>query len=544
MKIEGIIFDPIARKRFKGALIIKKGKIAEVSETTQPVPERLILPGFVDAHIHIESSMLVPSEFARLAVSHGTVATVSDPHEIANVCGVEGIDFMIDNGNQVPLKFFFGAPSCVPATPFETAGAEIDVETTGELLDRKEILYLSEMMNWPGVLNKDPMVMAKIQKAKERKKPVDGHAPGLEGEDAANYVAAGISTDHESFTIKSAKDKIRSGMKIAIREGSAAKNFDILIPLLEEFPDKIMFCTDDLHPDDLVAGHINRLASRALKSGYDFFDVLSSCNVRTIKHYGLPVGMLQKGDPADFIIVNELENLNVAETWIDGKCVYKNGKVLFDRTHSGAVNHFTSYSCSAEDFAIKTETDKTTLPIPVIIARDGALITDKEIHPLKVDNGVILPNTESDILKICLVNRYEKAPPAMAFIKNFGIKNGAIASSVAHDSHNIIAVGSSDEKISQVINAIMDARGGIAAIHGDNLELLPLPVGGIMSNLTGEETARSYQKLTNIAKKMGSKLSAPFMTISFMALLVIPSLKLSDKGLFDGNTFEFVPYPV
>ena len=540
-ELTGTILDPVNRRSFPGKLTFHNGIILSVHEIPEgDASKRIIAPGFVDSHIHIESSMLVPSEFARLAVRHGTVATVSDPHEIANVCGLEGVNYMIENGREVPLKFYFGAPSCVPATPFETAGAELTPDDVDKLLGRDDILYLAEMMNWPGVLSNDPEVVAKIKSANKRGKPVDGHAPGVKGKDAETYANAGISTDHECFTIEEARDKLAAGMKIAIREGSAAKNYEALHPLLSESPKKIMFCSDDKHPDDLVLGHINQLAARSLAHGYDMFDVLRACSVHAVEHYGLKVGLLREGDPADFVILDDLDSMSVSETWINGKCVYRNNEVLFDTVEASIINNFTSYHCDTIDIIKTTSSSQPEISFPVIVARDGELITEKSMETLKVVNGELLPDPENDILKVVVINRYEQTEPAIGFIKNFGIKNGAIASSVAHDSHNIIAVGSSDEHITTVINKIMDANGGIATSDSSGSDLLPLPVGGIMTNRDGEETGAVYKRLTQKALDMGSKLNSPFMTISFMALLVIPKLKMSDKGLFDGETFEFV----
>ncbi|MEX2346194.1 MAG: adenine deaminase [Balneolaceae bacterium] len=533
--VKGVIHDPLTRRKFKGEIIIREGKIDLVQELDQ-VPDQNIFPGLIDAHIHIESSMLVPSEFARLAVRHGTVATVSDPHEIANVCGREGVEYMIENGNKVPLKFYFGAPSCVPATPFETSGAVLDADDVAGLLDRKEILYLAEMMNWPGVLNDDPEVLAKIAAAKTRGKPVDGHAPGLKGDKAAKYISAGISTDHECFTKAEALDKLNHGMKIAIREGSAAKNYEALIDLLGEYPDKIMFCSDDKHPDDLVRGHINTLVKRSLARGFDLFDILHACSVLPVRHYNLDVGLLQKGDPADFIVVNSPQNMNILQTWIDGKKVFSDGEVLFPEVESRRINNFTAGMVSPDDF--KLISDKTEQS--VIVAQDGELITGKELHILQSQNGEILADPEKDILKLAVVNRYKNQKPAVGFIKNFGLKNGAIASSVAHDCHNIIVVGTSDEYLSEAVNLLMENEGGICAVHGRQKEILPLPIGGIMSDEPGELVAKKYEKISRMSREMGSRLTSPFMTISFMALLVIPSLKMSDKGLFDGTEFNFV----
>jgi adenine deaminase len=536
--IEGNLVDPVKREIYPALLEIEDGIISDIKLAEKVISERYIVPGFVDAHIHIESSMVVPAEFARLAVQHGTIATVSDPHEIANVCGIEGVEYMIENSRLVPMKFHFGAPSCVPATDFETSGARLDFEEVEQLLDRKDILYLSEMMNWPAVLNDDPAVYAKLNAAKKRGKPIDGHAPGLMGERAKKYASAGITTDHECFTYEEGLDKIRCGMMIAIREGSAAKNFQALIPLLGEFPDRIMFCSDDKHPDDLLEGHINQLAARAVAQGFDLFDVLSACSVNTIRHYNLPVGMLQKGDRADFAIVSDLEEFNVSETWIDGECVY-NGSVQFSNPEAAPINHFTKSEVKNQDFEIRTDHDGL-LEVPVIVALDGELITEKHVETLQADQGLILPDPDRDILKIALINRYKKAPVSVGFIKNFGLSAGAIASSVAHDSHNIIAVGTDDESLRRVVQLIMDHEGGIAVASPDGDEILPLPVGGIMSSEPAEQVAEKYKHLTERAKAMGSKLQAPFMTISFMGLLVIPSLKMSDLGLFDGETFQFV----
>ncbi len=533
--VKGILVDPVQRKQFKGEITIENGSITQINPIDE-VPDQYILPGMVDAHIHIESSMLIPSEFAKLAVRHGTVATVSDPHEIANVCGKEGVDYMIENGKKVPLKFYFGAPSCVPATTFETAGAVLDVNDVRDLLERDDILYLAEMMNWPGVLNDDPDVLAKIEASKNLGKPIDGHAPGLKGEKAVKYASAGISTDHESYTLEEAIDKIKAGMLIAIREGSAAKNYDTLIELLGKYPDKIMFCSDDKHPDDLIRGHINQLVSRTLARGFNLYDTLHACSVLPVKHYGLNVGLLQTGDPADFIVVDHPESMNVLETWIDGDPVFSNGIVNFPDIASTRINQFYSYQLKADDFILKSNKTKQE----VIIANDGELITGRKTFELPAENGRILPDPENDILKIAVVNRYKKARPAVGFIKNFGLKNGAIASSVGHDSHNIIVIGTDDEKMAQAVNLIMREKGGISAVHNNSEDVLGLPIGGIMSDDHGEKVASGYERLNQAALDMGSTLKAPFMLISFMALLVIPSLKMSDLGLFDGERFEFV----
>jgi adenine deaminase len=500
------------------------------------------MPGFIDSHVHIESSMLVPSEFARLAVVHGTVATISDPHEIANVCGIQGVDFMIENGKTVAFKFNFGAPSCVPATTFETAGASLDSQAVTALLQKEDIKYLSEMMNFPGVLMKDDEVMRKIKAARNFGKPVDGHAPGLRGEIAKQYIEAGITTDHECFTKEEALDKLKYGMKILIREGSAAKNFEALIDLLHDYPDDIMFCSDDKHPDSLIAGHINQLCARAVAKKIDVFNVLKAACVNPVLHYKLDVGLLNQGDPADLILVNNLQEFVVLETYINGQLVASNGTTLISSSASNTKEPINQFSCSyrkPENFIVQADSrnqDKNGL-IPVIEALDGQLITNKiSIKPL-VENGNIVTDTGNDILKIVVVNRYSDQPVARAFIKNLGLKSGAIASSVAHDSHNIVAVGIDDDAICKAVNLIIKEKGGVSCISSNEEMILPLPVAGLMSMNDGYDVARMYTKIDAMAKSLGSNLSSPFMTLSFMALLVIPHLKLSDKGLFDGDSF-------
>ncbi len=535
MKFTGNIIDIESKNIYHGTIEVENGKISNIA-AFEGKGEHFILPGFVDAHVHIESSMLVPSEFARLAVVHGTVATVSDPHEIANVMGVEGVYYMIENGKKVPLKFNFGAPSCVPATSFETAGAEIGVEDIETLLANPDILYLAEMMNYPGVIFEDPEIIAKIKAAQRVGKPIDGHAPGLRGKDAAKYVAAGITTDHECFSFEEASEKLSLGMKIMIREGSAAKNFEALIGLLPHHAKNMMFCSDDKHPDDLILGHINQLVVRALRKGCDLFDVLLAACINPVRHYGLNVGTLRKGDPADFIVVKDLKSFEVLETYIDGILVAKNGETKIERVAVPAINNFHTDIKSPEEFHIPAATDN----INVIEAINGEIVTRSFTAPATVIDGKAVSNIEKDILKLAVVNRYQNKPPAIAFINNFKLKTGAIASCVGHDSHNIIAVGVDDDSLCRAVNLVIKNKGGISAVSTDNEMVLPLPVAGIMTNEDGFKTAENYSKIDTFVKdQLGSALTAPFMTLSFMALLVIPQLKLSDKGLFDGKNFNF-----
>ena len=533
--ISGNIVDVVNRRIYPGTVTVENSKILQIEENNNSY-EDYIMPGFIDSHVHVESSMLIPSEFARLAVVHGTVATVSDPHEIGNVLGIEGVRYMIENGKKVPFKFYFGAPSCVPATSFETAGAEIGPEEIRELFVRDGLHYLSEMMNYPGVLFRDPVVMEKIRIASDLGCPVDGHAPGLKGEDAKKYISAGISTDHECFTLDEALDKINFGMKILIREGSAAKNYEALHSLIKDHTSKVMLCSDDKHPNDLVTGHIDRIAARSVAYGYDVFDVLMCACINPVIHYKLGVGMLRTGDAADFIVVNDLKEFKVTKTYIDGTLVSENGKTLIIRVKEKIINHFNTSPKNVSDFEIKSDNNE----LRVIEALDGQLIT-KELHlPAKAVGDKLVSNTFNDVIKITVVERYKNGKPAIGFIKNFGLKKGAIASCVAHDSHNIIAVGVTDEDICHAVNSIIENKGGIAVSCDGKTEVLPLPVAGIMTNEDGYVAAEKYTAIDKLAKELGSTLHAPFMTLSFMALLVIPQLKLSDKGLFDGSKFEFV----
>ena len=493
--------------------------------------------------------MLIPAAFARLAVVHGTVATVSDPHEIANVCGMEGVKFMIDNGKTVPFKFNFGAPSCVPATVFETAGDVLDAASVQALLEMSDVKYLTEMMNFPGAIAGDPEVLEKIAAAQALGKPVDGHAPGLRGEGLRTYVSRGISTDHECFTIEEAREKLDLGMKIIIREGSAAKNFEALIPLMETHPEMIMFCSDDKHPDSLVDGHINQLCARAIKAGYDLFDVLQAACINPVEHYGLDVGLLKVGDPADFILLENLSDFRVLETYIDGVKVAENGLSLIPATSldavetkesnhlSAPINRFGIGKINVQDLRMEGE---GKYGLPVIGCLDGQLITEKLALQPKLVDAEWCSDLEHDVLKIVVVNRYQKAPIAKAFIHRFGLTSGAIASSVAHDSHNIVAVGVDDESLCRAINLVIEAQGGVSCVGPDVEQCLPLPIGGLMSRDDGYAVAAAYTAIDKAAKSLGSRLSAPFMSLSFMALLVIPHLKLSDKGLFDGDGFRLI----
>jgi adenine deaminase len=537
-EIKGQYIDIVGKRIFPAAISVQEGVISAIQEIPA-APQQFILPGFIDSHVHIESSMLIPSAFARLAVIHGTIGTISDPHEIANVCGVEGVHYMINNGKKVPFHFFFGAPSCVPATTFETAGASINSEEVATLLDNKDIYYLSEMMNFPGVLFKDEEVMKKIKAAHAVGKPVDGHAPGLMGEDAQKYIEAGISTDHECFTIEEAVDKLSYGMKILIREGSAAKNFEALYELIDDHPNSVMLCSDDKHPDSLVLGHINQLCARAVAKGLNVFNILKAACINPVVHYQLPTGMARVNDPANFIVIEDLTHFKVAQTYINGQLVADKGQSLIQPIDEKIINQFDTTLIKVEDIQVDLGTYPTKEnKIAVIEAIDGQLITNYLWEDPTITNGKIISDTNKDILKIVVYNRYHPAAPKMAFIKNFGFKHGAIASTVAHDSHNIIAVGVNDHEIVQAINTVIQEKGGISCVKEQELKVLGLPVAGLMSKDDPYMVAEAYSTIDAMAKSLGSTLGSPFMTLSFMALLVIPHLKLSDKGLFDGDRFK------
>jgi adenine deaminase len=533
------IVDVCAGRVFPGTVAIVDGRIAAIREEMTRTLDRFIMPGFVDAHVHIESSMMVPSEFARFATIHGTVATVSDPHEIANVLGAEGVQLMVENGRRVPFKFHFGAPACVPATIFETAGATLDAAAVEGLFDKTHLRYLSEVMAYPAVLAGDSAIYAKLQAAKDRRLPIDGHAPGLHGEDAHRYAAAGPSTDHECVTLDEAKDKIEAGMKILIREGSAARNFTALHPLLSIAPQSCMFCTDDLHPDNLVHGHINRIAARAIAEGHDFFAVLRAATLNPVRHYGLPVGLLQTGDAADFIVVDGLREFRIRQTYIDGRLVAEDGRSFIDRVPVMPLNRWGATAKTVDQFYVPARGGL----VRVIEARDGQLVTNELRLPAREQNGRLVSDVATDVLKIAVVNRYADAAPAVGFVRGFDLKRGAIASSIAHDSHNIVAVGTSDADLRSAVNALIEQKGGLSIADGDSMEILPLEVAGLMSR-DGDAVAAGYARLDRLAHEFGSTLRAPFMTLAFMALLVIPALKLSDKGLFDVRAFQFVPLHV
>lgn len=533
--LSGNIIDVENKKIFSGTIYVENGKISKIKKDNKKY-DQFIIPGFIDAHIHIESSMITPSEFARAATPHGTIAVVTDPHEIANVLGIEGVKYMIEDGKKSPMKFYFSAPSCVPATKFETNGATLGLEETEELLKMEEIKYLGEFMDFPAVINDDPIALGKIQLAKKYSKNIDGHAPFVSQSDLRKYVEAGISTDHECITERDALEKIELGLKVLIREGSACTDFSKLIPILEDNYQSCMFCCDDKHPDDLIENHINELVKRALDYGVDLMKVLQTACVNPVKHYGLEVGLLQEGDDADFLVIDDPKKMNILKTYIKGEIVSEKGETTIPRSTSTLINKFKTKIKNMSDFKI-TPKGRT---INVIGVDQGIVATNRLIETAKIEDNKVVSDIENDVLKIAVVNRYEDVKPALGFVKGFGLEKGAIASSIAHDSHNIVVVGVDDESIVNAVNAIIKKKGGICVANKDKIDILPLPIAGIISDLECKEVAQRYQHIDSIAKELGSTLIAPLMTLSFMTLLVIPELKLSDRGLFSGANFEFV----
>ncbi len=524
MELRGMIVDVSGGEVFPG-MVRFDGRIREVVRAAS-APARFILPGLIDAHMHVESTMLIPSEYARAAVRHGTVAAVADPHEIGNVLGGRGVGFMVKNGRKTPFRFFFGAPSCVPATDFESSGARLGPKEVGRLLHSKRISHLSEVMDYPGVIARRPDVMAKIAAAKECGKPVDGHAPGLRGAELDRYISAGISTDHECCMLGEAREKMRKGMKILVREGSAAKNLGALHPVLRGGSN--MLCSDDLEPGDLVAGHMDAILRKCVSLGVPAMDAIRSCTRNPREHYGLGTGLLRPGDPADITVVKDLQSFRVLGTYIGGMRVFDGKRALLPRVRERPLNNFRAPAICPRDIACKPAGN-----VPVIRAMDGELVTGRLDIPadrLRAEGAQ----------KIIVLNRYGRAKPAIGHIKGFSLKKGALATSAMHDSHNVGAVGADDESLCRAVNAVVRMRGGLAVFDGKATRSLPLPFGGLMSGRSAAEVARRHSALNGAARSLGCPMEAPFMTLSFMALLVIPHLKLSDRGLFDSDRFAFL----
>jgi len=535
-RLRGQVVDVVGRRIFPAEVQIEAGRIADIRELAV-APRRYIMPGLVDAHVHIESSLLPPSEFARLALVHGTVATVSDPHEIANVAGLEGVRWMLDDADRVPLKFSFGVPSCVPSGAFETAGARLDAQQVAGLLQDPRLSHLAEVMDYAGVIDGQEGLHKKIAAARAQGRPIDGHAPGLRGEALKAYVAAGIGTDHECSTLAEAEEKIAAGMKIIVRQGSAARDYEALAPLLGSHPDRVMFCSDDRHPDDLLGGHMDTLVRRALAEGYGLFDVLRAATLNPVRHYGLQVGLLQVGDPADLMEVDDFDSMLIRRVFIEGQLAYDHGRITFQRKPPPPINHFVATPPELEDLRLQATGNEAR----VMQVRDGQLQTPQVRRRVHVHEGHVAPEPLRDLLKLVVVPRYAPGPVQVGLVEGFGLRRGALASSVAHDAHNIVAVGADDDSLVAALRAVIEAKGGLAVSADGVTDLLALPLAGLMSTLEGAECALRYQSLEQRAQILGSKLQAPLMALSFVALPVIPELKLTDKGLVHS---EFGPVPL
>ena len=531
MLLRGNVVDVERGEIYPGEVLIEGSRIKEVREVGGRF-SRYLLPGLIDAHIHIESSMLVPSRFAEAAVAHGTVAVVADPHEIANVLGITGVEYMIRDSKRVPLKFYFTAPSCVPATPYETSGAKLGAEEVARLLAMEEVVALGEVMNYPAVVAREPETMAKIQAARRLGKPIDGHCPKLGGDALRRYVSAGISTEHECTSLEEAEEKARLGMKIMLREGSSAKN----LKALAGFRGKAFLVSDDLHAGDLLRGHVNFLLRRAVEEGIDPIEAVRMVSLNPAEHYRLGVGMLRPGDPADLVVVDNLRSFSCLECYINGKLVAKGGRVLFKASPLPGKSTIRASHKSPEDFKIIA---RRASRLRVIKVMPGEIVTEED--SVSAAAGEVKPMPEKDVLKLAVVERYGGERVAVALVRGFGIEGGAVASSIAHDSHNIIAVGADDADLAAAVNRVIDMQGGIAVVSGGELlASLPLPVAGLMSIESAGWVAERGEQVDRRIRELGCSLEAPVMTLSFLALPVIPKLRLTDRGLFDVERFEFV----
>ena len=549
---QGHIVDVVHREIFDGELVVDNGCIVQVNrcellENGKQWP--YLMPGFIDSHVHIESSMMMPVEFARVAAEHGTIGVIADPHEIANVLGVEGVDVMIHSASQAQFNFLFGAPSCVPALggDVETSGATIDSQKIAALMQRDDIGFLGEMMNFTGVLHGDSEVMAKIAAARAAGKPIDGHAPGLTPEERQRYAQAGVSTDHECTTLDEGRDCIRAGMKVIIREGSSAKDYALLHPLIDEYPDQVMLCTDDCHADDLVRGHIISIVKRALIDGHDFWNVLQAACYNPQRHYGVNWGLLQEGDPATFITVNNTGPfLGVQNTIIRGVEVYSYnlsfGSISARRQTiadlSSYPNRFCATPITVDDIKLDIHRGETK---HIIRATDKSLYTGHEVIEVTGDPMKDSHYPWHEVQKVVVYNRYaQSSHPVVGLVRGFGIRHGAIASSVAHDSHNIVAIGSSDEFIVHAVNRVIEMQGGQVVITDKEMIEMALPIAGLMSPLDGHEVAYRCRLLCDMAAQTGCTMKAPFITMAFLCLPVIPELKITDKHLWDSKNMKVV----
>ena len=536
MKIKSNIVNVITDEIYPAEVEIKEGHIKRVTQLNRK-QDTTMIPGLIDSHIHIESSMLVPTRFAQTALKHGTTSVITDPHEIANVMGIEGINYMINDSKNTPLNFYFTVPSCVPSTKYETNGATLDSKITDELLSQKDFIGLSEVMDYHAVLNDEEEITKKIESAKKYNKTIDGHAPLLRSTKLQKYISAGITTDHESVTKEEVIEKKRLGMKIMIREGSESKTLKDFINLKPDF-----IVTDDLKAEELVKGHLNTIIEKAVKLGYDIQEILKLVTINPAQHYQLNTGSITPGRKADLVILDNLEDFNIKEVISSGIRAYKNNKLLINPQPQPLTTKINVKNKTAEDFEILTHNKNTTKALVNIIkVTDNQIVTDNITREVKVKDGKIQTNTKDDTLKISVVERYGHTTTYTALITGFGLTDGAISSSVAHDSHNIITIGTNSQLMAKATNEVIDNNGGLAAVNNNQTISLKLEVAGLMTKDNAEKVAQKSSQINEYTKTLGSKLTNPFSTLSFMALPVVPALKITDKGLFNVDENKFIP---
>ncbi len=535
MIIKGNILNIYTDEIYPGEIEIEKGVIQSIREVSSFFNE-IIVPGFIDSHIHIESSKLTPSRFAEIALKHGTTSVVADPHEIANVMGLEGIEYMLNDARNSPLKFNFAAPSCVPTTEYETAGATIDSNVIDDLLRKDEFVSLGEVMDYNGVIEGKEDLIAKIESAKKHKKPIDGHAPLVTGEDLQKYVKYGIDTDHECTSKREAAEKRRMGVKIMIREGSESH---MLEELLHSDADFIV--SDDICAEDLIDGHIDKLLRKAVSLGMDAFEALKLVTINPAKHYNLNVGSITPGKQADLVFIDNLEDFNVKRVIVDGNTIYKKQKLLYRANPMPVKTTLKITPKTAEDFDVKAQDENhKSATVNVINVEDNTIISSHDTAKLSIDRNTVIPSVFEDILKISVIERYGGNTIANGFVHGFNIKNGAIASSVSHDSHNIIAVGTNSQYIAEATNKIIENKGGLVAMSNKEMIDLPLPIAGLMSDKSANVVSKVSSSLNELVSSMGCTLSSPYTTLSFLALPVVPSIKITNKGLFDVDANKFI----
>lgn len=544
------IVNVLSEEIHKGDIAICDGVIAGIGENYSGEKEidingAYVTPSFIDGHVHLESTMMLPKEFAKTVLPAGTTTVIIDPHEISNVLGLHGISFMHEAVKDLPMNVYTMLPSCVPATPFETSGFDLNSYDLSLLIDKPWVLGIAEMMNFPGVLNHDKNVMAKLELAKSRGKRIDGHAPYLSGKDLCGYIASGVKSDHECTTPEEAIEKLRLGVYVMIREGTAAKDLDALIPVLKTSNTrKCIFVTDDRHPADLKE-HINGMVRRVVEAGVDPIKAVQIASLNTAEYFGLKdLGAIAPGYKADLLVLPDLKTFKPDIVLKDGQVVAQDGKLAVEIPENDAIATRNSVNVrwiTMDDFKIQTEGDgvKKVRALEVI---PHQLITKSVMSDVKVVDGNAVSNVETDTLKICVIERHRATGNiGKGFVKGFNLKCGAIASTVAHDSHNMIVIGTNDFDMYTAAVALIKCQGGKVVVKdGEIISQLPLPIAGLMSDKEFDFVVEKCDELNKAAHSIGCKLEDPFMTMGFLSLPVIPELKITDKGVFDTNKFDFV----